>query len=142
MSAFAPDRRGVSLLPMLGLFGIFGRSRDLQRLDRSLLAVGLHPRRVPDAVKLTTLKLLKEAGSERDPTSYDAAAELLGYCVLGAQALTESNDPSLTASVEERLAAALEAGDSLDARLVLLTLHACVIEPSVVERYGLRSDES
>jgi hypothetical protein len=26
----------------------------------------------------------------------------------------------------------------LDARLVLLTLHACVIEPSVVERYGLR----
>jgi hypothetical protein len=119
---------------MLGLFGIFGRSRDLQPLDRALLGVGLNPRLVPEAVKLTTLKLLGEAGSDREPASYDAAAELLGYCVLGAQGLTERNDLSLTEAVEERLAAAL----NLDARLVLLTLHACVIEPSVVERYGLR----
>ena len=124
---------------MLGLFGIFGRSRDLQRLDRALLDVGLNPRLVPEAVKLTTLKLLQEAGADRDPASYDAAAELLGYCVLGAQGLTERNDPSLTEAVEERLAVALEAGDNLDARLVLLALHACVIEPSVVERYGLQT---
>jgi hypothetical protein len=47
---------------MLGLFGIFGRSRDLQRLDRSLLGVGLDPRLVPEAVKLTTLKLLGGPG--------------------------------------------------------------------------------
>ncbi len=66
-----------------------------------------------------------------------AAAELLGYCVLGAQGFTECNDPSLTEAVEVRLAAALEAGDNLDARVVLLTLHASVIQPSVVERYGL-----
>jgi hypothetical protein len=138
MSAFAPDRRGVSLLPILTLFRIFLRSRDLQPLDRALLGVGLNPRLVPEAVKLTTLKLLGEAGSDREPASYDAAAELLGYCVLGAQGLTERNDLSLTEAVEERLAAALKAGDNLDARLVLLTLHACVIEPSVVERYGLR----
>ncbi len=45
----------------------------------------------------------------------------------------------LTEAVEERLAGALETGDNLDARLVLLTLHAGVIEPSVVERYGLRT---
>jgi hypothetical protein len=124
---------------MLGLFGIFGRSRDLQRLDRSLLGVGLDPRLVPEAVKLTTLKLLGGPGVDHDPASYNAAAELLGYCVLGAQGLTERNDPSLTEAVEERLAAALEAGDNLDARLVFLTLHASVIEPSVVERYDLRT---
>jgi hypothetical protein len=124
---------------MLGLFGIFGRSRDLQRLDKALLGVGLHPRLVPEAVKLTTLKLLEEAGAGRDPASYTAAAELLGYCVLGAKGFTECNDPSLTEAVELRLAAALEAGDNLDARVVLLTLHASVIQPSVVERYGLRT---
>ena len=124
---------------MLGLFGIFGRSRDLQRFDRALLGVGLHPRLVPEAVKLTTLKLLAEAGAHRDPASYAAAAELLGYCMLGAQGLTESNDLSLTEAVEQRLADALEAGDNLDARLVLLTLHAGVIEPTLVERYGLRA---
>ncbi len=47
---------------MLGLFGIFGRSHELQRLDQALRGGGLHPRLVPEAVKLTTLKLLKEAG--------------------------------------------------------------------------------
>ncbi len=57
--------------------------------------------------------------------------------MLGAQGFTECNDPSLTEAVEVRLAAALEAGDNLDARVVLLTLHASVIQPSVVERYGL-----
>ena len=122
---------------MLGLFGIFGRSRDLQLLDQALLCVGLNPRLVPEAVKLTTLKLLGEAGAGPGPASYAAAAELLGYCVLGAQGFTECNDPSLTEAVEVRLAAALEAGDNLDARVVLLTLHAGVIQPSVVERYGL-----
>ncbi len=124
---------------MLDLFGIFGRSHELQRLDQALRGVGLNPRLVPDAVMLTTLKLLGKADAGPDPASYAAAAELLGYCVLGAQGFTECNDPSLTEAVEVRLAAALEAGDNLDARVVLLTLHASVIQSSVVERYGLEA---
>ena len=124
---------------MLGLFGIFGRSQELRRLDKVLMGVGLHPRFVAESVKLTTLKLLGEAGAGTDLASYEAAAELLGYCVLGAQGFTEHNDPSLTDAVEGRLAAALETGDNLDAKIVLLTLHAGVIQSSVVERYGLRS---
>ncbi len=124
---------------MLGLFGIFGRSHELQRLDQALRGVGLNPRLVPEAVKLTTLKLLGEAGAGPDPASYAAAAELLGYCVLGAQGFAECNGPSLTEAVETRLAAALEDGDSLDARVVLLTLHAGVIQPCVVKRYGLEA---
>ncbi len=126
---------------MLGLFGIFGRSRELQRLDQAVRTVGLHPRLVPEAVKLTTLKLLKEAhsGASPAPRAYYAAAELLGYCVLGVQGFTESNGLGLTEAVEARLKAALEAGDSLDARVVLLTLHADVIQPSVIEHYGLEA---
>ncbi len=125
---------------MLGLFGMFGRSPELQRLDQALRDGGLHPRLVPEAVKLTTLKLIKEVvGSNPDPRPYAAAAELLGYCVLGAQVFTEYNGPSLKEAVEARLAAALEAGDSLDARVVLLTLHAGVIQSGVVERYGLEA---
>ncbi len=125
---------------MLGLFGRFGRSHELQRLDQALRSGGLHPRLVPEAVKLTTLKLLKEAaGANPGPRPYAAAAELLGYCVLGAQGFTECNGPSLTEAVEARLAAALEAGDSLDARVVLLTLHAGVIQSGVVKRYALEA---
>jgi len=39
---------------MLGMFGMFGRSHELQRLDQALRSVGLNPRLVPDAVMLTT----------------------------------------------------------------------------------------
>ena len=125
---------------MLGLFGIFGRSQNLKRLDQELLGVGLHPRLVPEAVKLTTLKLLEEAGAGQGPSSYATAAELLGYCILGAQEFTRYNNTDLTGSVEKRLAAALETGDSLDARVILLTLHAGIIQPSLVERHGLQTD--
>ena len=139
-SAFAPGVWGGSLPAMLGLFGMFGRSQELQSLDQALRDGGLHPRLVPDAVKLTTLKLLKEAaGANPGPRQYAAVAELLGYCVLGAQDFTDNNGTGLTRSVESRLEAALEAGDSFDARVVLLALHAGVIQPSVVERYGLEA---
>lgn len=124
---------------MLGLFGIFGRSHDLKRLDKALLGVGLHPQLVPEAVKLTILKLLGEVGAGRDPASCAAAAELLGYCILGAEEFTRHNSTGLTVSVEQRLSAALEAGASLDARIILLTLHASIIQPSVVEHYGLQA---
>jgi hypothetical protein len=96
---------------------------------------------VPEAVKLTTLKLLKEAGggADPDPHACAAAAELLGYCMLGAEAFAEANDRALGGAVEARLEAAVEAGDSLDARLVLLTLHARVIEPTLLAHYGFES---
>ena len=124
---------------MFGLFGIFGRSHDLKRLDQALLGAGLHPRLVPEAVKLTTLRLLEEVGAKRDAAACAAAAELLAYCMLGAQEFDQHNGSGLRESVERRLAAALDAGDSLDARVVLLTLHAGVIQPSVVEHYGLET---
>ncbi len=126
---------------MLGLFGIFGRSRELQRLDQAVRAVGLHPRLVPEAVKLTVLKLFNEAhrGASPAPRAYHAAAEMLGLCMLGPQGFTEANGLGLTEATEARLEAALEAGDSLDARLVLLALHAGVIQVQLVERYQLEA---
>ena len=36
---------------------------------------------------------------------------------------------------------ALEAGDSLDARLVLLAIHARLVSTDVMERFGLSADE-
>jgi hypothetical protein len=127
---------------MLGLFGIFGRSLDVQRIDDALRARGLHPNRMPDAVKLTMVKQLKEANGGRSP-SVDAcasASELLVYCSLGAKEFSEANGPSRTEAAESRLIAAMETGYGPDARLVLLTLHAHVIHPSVVERFHLVSE--
>ncbi len=64
---------------------------------------------------------------------------VFGYCMLGSQGFTEANGLRLTEAAEGRLEAALEAGDSLDARLVLLALHAGVVQVQVVERYQLEA---
>jgi hypothetical protein len=127
---------------MLGIFGIFGRSQDIQRLDDAFRAVGLHPRIVPDAVKLTALKQLKEASGDAATNlrAYGAAAELLGYCVLGPRDFTSANDSELTEFAERRLLAAIEDGRNLDARLVLLALHAGLAHSSVVERFDLAAE--
>ena len=130
-------RRGSSL----GLFGIFGRSHDLRALDQALRSVDLHPRLVPEAVKLTVVKLLGERapGHAPAPQSYRAAAELIGYCMIGAETFAGSNDATLVRDVERRIEAAVAAGRGLDAELVLLTLHAKVVQPSVIHAFGLRS---
>ena len=44
----------------IGFMGIFGRSADLRQLDEALRSVDLHPRLVPEAVKLTVVNLLKD----------------------------------------------------------------------------------
>jgi hypothetical protein len=125
----------------LGLFGIFGRSADLRAFDQALRSVDVHPRLVPEAVKLTAVALLKDHadGHEPAPQAYRAAAEIIGYCMIGPEAFAGANDEQLAEQVEHRIEWALETGSNLDAKLVLLTLHAKVIQPSVVYRFQLES---
>jgi hypothetical protein len=124
--------------------GIFGRSSDLRQFDQALRAVDLHPKLVPEAVKLTAVNLLKDHASSDDPAPqfYRAAAEIVSYCMTGAEAFAGANDADLTQQVERRIEAALDSGEGLDAQLVLLTLHAGIIQPSVVHDYGLESAHS
>jgi hypothetical protein len=125
----------------LGLFGIFGRSGDLRQMDQALRSVDVHPRLVPEAVKLTAVALLKDhaIGPEPAPQSYRAAAEILAYCMVGAEAFAGANDPDLAHAVERRIEAALDAPAGVDAQLVLLALHAKIIQPSVVHQFELDS---
>ena len=125
---------------MLGVFTLFGRSREVQRLDVALRTAGLHPALMPDAVKITLLKLLKDerGGEAPGPEACAYAAELLSYCMLGSAHFDEANDPGRAGAVEARMETALEAGESLDARLILLALHAGVVAPRVIERYELQ----
>jgi hypothetical protein len=111
------------------------------QLDQSLKALDVHPNLVPEAVKLTAVRLVKDnAGREEPPLeAYGAAAEIVAYCMIGAEAFAGANGEVRVRAVERRIERALEAGDNLDAQLVLLTLHAGVIQPSVVEEYRLES---
>ncbi len=127
--------------PSLGLFGVFGRSGELRALDEALRAAGLHPALVPDAVKLTVLSLLKDARGENPAAEdYGHAAALLCYCVLGGGAFAGAKGEAAAAAVDRRIEAALEAGDGLDASLILLVLHAGLIHPGVKEAYEFESE--
>jgi hypothetical protein len=131
----------VKPLLSIGFFGLFGRSAQLRAFDTALRAVDLHPKLVPEAVKLTAVRMLMETGGT-DPgaEATRAAAEIVAYCMMGANAFAGANGPPLTEAVEQRIEAAIEQGTNLDARLVLLTLHAKVIQPSVVDQFRLGSD--
>jgi hypothetical protein len=130
-------QRGLSL----GMFGIFGRSAELRELDKALRSVDLHPKLVPEAVKLTAVSLLREQAHDDEPTpgSYRAATEIMAYCMLGADVFVQANGARLAFTVERRIEAALDHGTSLDAKLVLLTLHAKLIQPSVVDYFNLEA---
>jgi len=127
---------------VLGFLGVFGRAAELRRLDQALRAVDLHPRLVPEAIKLTAVRLMqRESGAKLPPPAfYDGAAALLAYCMLGAGHFAEAGELDLLRDVEARIEAAL-AEDGLDARLVLLALHAGVVQPEVVSRFGLEAVE-
>jgi hypothetical protein len=131
-------QRGLSL----GLFGIFGRSGPLRHFDQALRSVDLHPKLVPEAIKLTAVRLLMNEtdGGEPSPNAHRAAAEIIAYCMIGAEAFAGANSRPLAVEIEKRIDAALDSGTSLDAKLVLLTLHARVVQPSVVEHFGLESE--
>lgn len=126
----------------LGFMGRFGRSASLRTLDADLRAVDLHPNLVPEAVKLAALRILMDQTGGRDPSAEKsrAAAELLAYCMLGEETFTSANGTGLTDTVESRIDAALGLGTTSDAKLILLALHANVIQPSVVERYRLEAE--
>ncbi len=128
----------------IGFFGRFGRSRDLRQLDEALRALDAHPTTIAEAVKLTTVNLLKDQaiGAEPAPQAYRVAAEMLAYCVTGAEPFAQANGPALKDSVERRIEAAIAAEDSLDAQLVLLALQARIIQPSIVQKFELESAES
>jgi len=128
-------RPGLSI----GFFGRFGRSAALRELDTALRSVDLHPNLVPEAVKLTAVRMLQDHTGQDHPGVYAsrAAAEIVAYCMIGAEAFAGANGPRLAADVEGRIETALDHDASLDAKLVLLTLHARVIQPSVVDHFRL-----
>jgi hypothetical protein len=127
--------------PFLGILGVFGRSEDLRALDRALRAADLHPALVPDAVKLTFLTVLKDAlGETPRADDYRQTAMLFSYCVRGPEAFASANGDAASSAVEQRIEAALETGEGLDANLILLALHAAIIHPGVKEAYRLESD--
>jgi len=122
---------------MFGLFALFGRSAAMKALDHALREAGLHPLVVPEAVKITIMRLHKqEPGAEASlrEATYGDAAQLLAYCMLGRDQFIASNSVHAADRADLRVEHALLAGDSIDAKLILLALHSGIVAPSIAER--------
>lgn len=119
---------------MFGLFDLFGRGAAIRALDDALRASGLHPLMVPEAVKLTILKIRKRQERAQAAADHDSAARLLAYCLLGHAQFIENNGAEAAQQVEARFKDAIAAGDSDDARIILLALHAGLVAPEIADR--------
>jgi len=124
-----------------GFMGMFGRSSELRQLDAALRAVDLHPRLVKEGLKLAAVRLMRAELGTPTPGDYAHAAALIAYCMVGASGFLEANGEAALEETERRVEAATADGDSLDAQLVLLTLHAGVLQPSVISAFGLVTEE-
>ncbi|RUW75725.1 hypothetical protein [Mesorhizobium sp. M4B.F.Ca.ET.049.02.1.2] len=125
----------------LGFLGMFGRSGDLRTLDAALRGADLHPALVPEGVKLTIVNLMKDHWPDEPPAqAYASLAQLFVYCVAGPETFKQANGRERRLDAERRIEEALEAGDSLDAQIVLMALHAKLISAEVVERFGLSAE--
>ncbi|MCC5967675.1 MAG: hypothetical protein JJU24_16235 [Natronohydrobacter sp.] len=127
---------------MIRFFDMFlGRSTAIRALDDALRAAGLHPLLVPEPVKLTVIQLTKklDAGQRQD-AAFAEAALLLAYCILGHQQFADSNSSEEAMRADQRVEAALDEGDTLDAKLILLAFHAGLITPEITDRIEI--DES
>lgn len=125
--------------PSIGFLGRFGRSADMRGLDQGLREGGVHPAQVPEGVKLAAARLVwRHNGPACPDWRFTDAGGFLAFFLSAAAADTERADPLLT----QRLERAIENPDSADAELVLLALHAKLVAPSVVKRFGLAISES
>lgn len=123
---------------MFRLFDMLGRSGAMRALDDALRAAGVHPLLVPDPVKLTVIRLNRKHASGPD-TAFADAAELLAYCMLGHEQFAASTSAVDADHLDTRFGAALEDGNSFDAKLILLALHADLISPEVADRIDLEA---
>lgn len=129
---------------MLGLFNFLGRSESLKALDQAFRDFDVHPKIVPEAVKLATVRLIQKASDEgyvlRD-ADYKKAAELLSYCILGPDQFVASNTLGEADMAEQRLQEAIAAGDSIDAKLILLAVHSGIIHPTMADQVASEANE-
>lgn len=98
---------------------------------------------MPEGVKLAVVNLMKDrhGGGFPPEEAYGPASEILAYCVMGAGAFEQAAGAARADAVEARIEGALASGSGLDGDLVLLTMHAGLIQPSVVDRFGLQIED-
>lgn len=129
---------------------LFGRTRSLQQINRGFSEVGLVAEGFDEPVRLTLVRLVKEAqglpqrgepsgaAADRLQRGLSEAALLFGYCYLGPKDYGERRDDG--GEQERRLALAIEAPEGLEARIVSLALISGYAHESLAARFETSFD--
>lgn len=126
----------------LGFLGRFGRSSDLISMDQEFRRCGLHPAQIPEGVKLAAANLVREHQPSPSEADYIRAATLMSFVAVGQDNFGETLGAETRGFAAQRLENAFDRPNSLDAQLVLLMLHAKLIQPAMIEAYGLEIDDN
>lgn len=130
-------KRGSSI----GFLGRFGRSEDLRLLDAALEQAGLAAAAIPEGVKLAAVGLMVDGNApEPPPAAYRPVGDMMAFCALGEQAFARRHGAAGLAILAARMEAAIAAGDGADARIILLMLHAGLIDPELLDSYGIEAE--
>ena len=125
---------------MLGFFNIFGRSPDLKALDQALRDAGVHPRTVPEAVKLDGRSAPARGAGGRVPEAAFRRRRAVARVLHARQRPVHRQQQHPAAErVESRLERAIAFGDSLDAKLLLLALHSGIMVAEVADRFDVET---
>lgn len=129
------------------LTSLFGRGRSREALDLALAEAGLRPDTLPDAVRLTLVRLAKEAldlPQLGEPTVATAGglketlgevARLFAYCHLGAEEFADRNTSAAATEAAGELAEAERRPAGLAAQVVLLSLHSRLAHETIAARF-------
>ncbi len=125
----------------------FGGSVSLEWLDQGLEAAGLTADGFPEPVRLAMVRLTKDAlglpqrGEPKGPAAQPLiealhrCGHLFAYCYVGAEDFADRQGEDAAEAMEARLAAAGEAPEGLDARVISLALLSGFAHPEIAERY-------
>ncbi|GAB5467940.1 MAG: hypothetical protein Kilf2KO_09700 [Rhodospirillales bacterium] len=125
----------------------FGGTLSLEWLDQGLEACGLAPGGFPEPLRLTMVRLTKDAmdlpqrGEPKGPAAEPLiaalaqVARLFAYCYQGEEDFAERQGTAAATAEAARLAAALDAPEGLDARVVSLALLSGYAHPDIAARY-------
>ncbi len=125
----------------------FGGSVSLEWLDQGLEAAGLSADGFPEPLRLAMVRLTKDAmglpqrGEPKGPAAQPLiealhrCGRLFAYCYVGAEDFADRHGQIEADLLEARLAAASEAPEGLDARVISLSLLSGFAHPEIAERY-------
>jgi len=138
---------------MILLRQLFGRARSIERLNSALSGYGLAAEGFPDPIRLSIVRLAKEATGtpqRHEPKdaaatelnrAIEAAAGLFAYCYLGPADFADRCGTAAGKAMHARAKAALTAPKGLDAQVILLCLLSGYAHDDIDAEFGAETED-